>query len=46
MWNGGIINTRDGRDFVNIIFQSRHLNRIITQLKLFGPFKLCIENLK
>jgi hypothetical protein len=39
MWNGGIIDTRDGRDLVNVIFQSRHLNKIIAGLKMSGPFK-------
>jgi hypothetical protein len=39
MWSGGVIDTRDGRDLVNVIFQSRHLNKIIVRLEMFGPFK-------
>jgi hypothetical protein len=31
MWSGGVIDTRDGRDLVNVVFQSRHLNRIIAR---------------
>jgi hypothetical protein len=31
MWNGGVI-TRDGHDIVNVVFQSRHLNKIIVGL--------------
>ncbi|CAM6056005.1 unnamed protein product [Sphagnum tenellum] len=27
MWSGGVIDTRDDRDIVNVVFQSRHLNR-------------------
>ncbi len=29
MWSGGVINTRDGHDFVNVVFQSKHLNKMI-----------------
>jgi hypothetical protein len=39
MWNGGVIDTRDGHDLVNVVFQSRHLNRIITRLEMSGPFR-------
>jgi len=39
MWNGGVIDTRDGHDLVNVVFQSRHLNRIIARLEMFGPFR-------
>jgi hypothetical protein len=39
MWSGGIIDIRDGHDFVNVVFQSRYLNRIITGLEMSGPFK-------
>jgi hypothetical protein len=39
MWNGRIIDIRDGYDIVNVVFQSRHLNRIIAGLQMFGPFK-------
>jgi hypothetical protein len=38
MWNGGVIDTRDGCDIVNVIFQFRHLNRIIARLEMSGPF--------
>jgi hypothetical protein len=38
MWSGGIIDTRDGHDLVNVVFQSRHLNRMIAGLEMFGPF--------
>jgi len=30
---------RDGRDLVNVIFQSRHLNRIIVRLEMSSPFR-------
>jgi hypothetical protein len=39
MCSGGIINTRDGHDLVNVVFQSRHLNRIIAGLEMSSPFK-------
>jgi hypothetical protein len=39
MWSGGIIDTREGHDLVNVIFQSRHLNRIIVGLEMSGLFK-------
>jgi hypothetical protein len=39
MWSGGIIDTSDGHDFVNVVFQSRHLNRIIAGLEMSGPFR-------
>jgi hypothetical protein len=39
MWNGGIIDTCDGHDLVNVVFQSKHLNMIIIGLEMFGPFK-------
>jgi len=39
MWNGGIIGIHDGHDFINVVFQSRHLNKIIARLKLSSPFK-------
>ncbi len=38
-WSGGIIDTRDGHDLVNVVFQSRHLNRIIAGLEMSGPFR-------
>ncbi len=39
MWSGGVIDTHDGHDLVNVIFQSRHLNRMITRLEMSGPFR-------
>jgi hypothetical protein len=39
MWSGGVINTRDGHDLVNVVFQSMHLNRIMTRLEMSGPFR-------
>ncbi len=39
MWNGGVIDTCDGRDLVNVVFQSKHLNRIITKLEIYSPFR-------
>jgi len=39
MWSGGVIDTRDGHDFVNVVFQSRHLNRIMARLEMYGPFR-------
>jgi hypothetical protein len=39
MWNGGVIDTRDGHDLVNVVFQSRHLNRIIAGLEMSSPFR-------
>jgi hypothetical protein len=39
MWSGGVIDICHGYDLVNVVFQSRHLNRIIARLEMFGPFK-------
>jgi hypothetical protein len=39
MWSGSVIDTRDGHDLVNVVFQSRHLNRIMTGLEMSGPFR-------
>ncbi len=39
MWSGSIIDIRDGRDLVNVVFQSRHLNRMIAGLEMYGPFR-------
>jgi len=39
MWSGGVIDIRGGHDIVHVVFQSRHLNRIITRLEMFGPFR-------
>jgi hypothetical protein len=38
MWSGGIIDIRDGHDLINVIFQSMHLNRIMSGLEMSGPF--------
>jgi len=39
MWSGGIIDIRDGRDLVNVIFYSRHLNMIIARLEMSILFR-------
>jgi hypothetical protein len=39
MWSGGVIDTRDGHDLVNVVFQSRHLNRIMARLEMSSPFR-------
>jgi hypothetical protein len=39
MWSGSIIDTRDGCDLINVVFQSKHLNRMIARLEMFGPFR-------
>ncbi len=39
MWSGGVINTCDGRDLVNAVYQSRHLNRTILGLEMSSPFR-------
>jgi hypothetical protein len=39
MRSGSVFNTYDGHDFINVVFQSMHLNRIIISLKMFGLFK-------
>jgi len=39
MWSGSIIDTRDSHDLVNVVFQSRHLNRVIARFKMSGPFR-------
>jgi hypothetical protein len=39
MWSGGVIDIRDGHDLVNVVFQSRHLNRMIARLEMSGPFR-------
>jgi hypothetical protein len=39
MWSGGVNNTHDGHDFVNVVFQSRYLNRMIAGLEMSGPFR-------
>ncbi|CAM6047588.1 unnamed protein product [Sphagnum compactum] len=39
MCSGGVIDTRDGHDIVNVVFQSRHLNRIMAGLEMSGPFR-------
>jgi hypothetical protein len=39
MWSGGVIDTCDGHDLVNVVFQSRHVNKIMVGLEMSGPFK-------
>jgi hypothetical protein len=39
MWSGGVVDTRDGHDLVNVFFQSKHLNRMIVGLEMYGPFR-------
>ncbi len=39
MWNGGVIDTCDDRDFLNAIFQFKHLNKITIGLEMFNPFR-------
>jgi hypothetical protein len=39
MWNGGVIDTCDGHNFANVVFQSKHLNKIIVGLEMFGFFR-------
>jgi hypothetical protein len=35
----GVIDTRDGHELVNVVYQSMHLNRIILRLEMSSPFK-------
>ncbi len=39
MWNVNVIDTCDGCDLINVVFQSMHLNKIIIGLEMSGPFK-------
>jgi hypothetical protein len=39
MWSGDVINTRDGCDLMNVVFQYMHLNRIIVGLEMFSLFR-------
>jgi hypothetical protein len=39
IWSGGVIDTRDDHDLVNVIFQSRHLNKTIAGLEISSPFR-------
>jgi hypothetical protein len=39
MWSGGVIDTHDGHDLINVVYQSKHLNRIIVGLEISGPFR-------
>jgi hypothetical protein len=39
MWSGGVIDTRDGHDLVNVVFQSRRLNRIMAGLEMSRLFR-------
>ncbi len=38
MWTGDVIDTFDDYDIVNVVFQFKHLNKIIARLEMFGPF--------
>jgi hypothetical protein len=39
VWSGGIIDTRDGHELVNVVFQSMHLNRIMAELEMSSPLR-------
>jgi hypothetical protein len=39
MWSGGVIDTYDGHNLVNVVFQSKHLNRIMARLEMSSPFR-------
>jgi hypothetical protein len=39
MWSGGVIDTCDGRDLINVVLQSKHLNKIIAGLEMSSPFR-------
>ncbi len=39
MWSGGIIDTHHYCDFINVVFQYRHLNKIIIGLEMFSLFR-------
>jgi hypothetical protein len=39
MWSGGVIDTHDGCDLINVVYQLRHLNRIIVRLEMSSPFR-------
>ncbi len=46
MWSGSVIDIHDGRDLVNVGFQSKHLKRIIAGLEMSGLFKKLHRNVK
>jgi hypothetical protein len=39
MWSGSVFNIRDGHDIMNVVFQCKHLNRIIISLQMSGFLK-------
>jgi len=39
MWSGSVFNTHDDHDFINVVFQCRHLNRIIIGLEMSSIFR-------
>ncbi len=39
MRSGGIIDICDGHDLINVVFQSRHLNKTIARLEMSGSFR-------
>jgi hypothetical protein len=39
IWSGGVIDTCDGCDLVNVVFQFGHLNKIIARLETCSPFR-------
>jgi hypothetical protein len=45
MWSGGVVDTRDGHDLVNVVFQSRHLNRIMVKLEMSSLLEIYIEKI-
>jgi len=45
MWNGGVIDTCDGHDLVNVVFQSKHLNRITANWKCLVPLEIYTEKI-
>jgi hypothetical protein len=46
MWSGGVINIRDGRDLINVVFQYKHLNRIIARLEIFVLLEICTKKIR
>ncbi len=39
MWSGNVIDIHDGPDLINVVFQFKHLNRIIVGLEMYGLFR-------
>jgi len=39
MWSGSVFNSDDGHDLINVVFQCKHLNKIIIGLEMFGFFR-------